>query len=272
MLKIGFNARLFPNNWRPAVQEIQFVAENGFDCLQFMSRNRPVTAEHLGNTLSEVQAALQAQGVFATLEIFAHLQADGRLKSGLTVLELLQANLPLITTLPCTHVHYHFATSHSAPAEVVRQLEADLVPQVEAALTIARQVGFRLGFEHNADTASHLFATPESCVRLLECLPELGLVWDFNHTRIEQIAAFKQLIPRMMLLHVSDTPLPDINHHLPLGLGSIDLADYCQALRAGGFDGPAILEIGGLPKSGGYGRDADAALLDSRQRLRAVEA
>ncbi len=78
------------------------------------------------------------------------------------------------------------------------------------------------------------------------------------------------LIPRMSMLHVADTPLPEVNHHLPLGEGSVDLADYCRALRQGGFAGPAILEIGGLPKSGGFGRDTDAALVASLRHLRAV--
>jgi sugar phosphate isomerase/epimerase len=74
----------------------------------------------------------------------------------------------------------------------------------------------------------------------------------------------------MSMLHVSDTPLPKVNYHLPLGLGSIDFPLYCQALQRGNFTGPAILEIGGLPKSGGYGRDTDAALVDSLQRLAAA--
>ena len=74
----------------------------------------------------------------------------------------------------------------------------------------------------------------------------------------------------MTMLHVSDTPLPTVNYHLPLGLGSIDLPAYCAALLTRGFRGPAILEIGGLPQSGGYGRDTDAALIDSGERLRSA--
>jgi sugar phosphate isomerase/epimerase len=95
----------------------------------------------------------------------------------------------------------------------------------------------------------------------------LCFVWDFNHTTPEDLPAFLALMPRMSMLHVSDTLLPEVNYHLPLGLGTVDFAAYCQALRTGGFHGPAILEIGGLPKSGGYGRDTDTALQDSRQRL-----
>jgi len=40
------------------------------------------------------------------------------------------------------------------------------------------------------------------------------------------------------------------------------------ALVAGGYSGPAILEIGGLPESGGYGRDTDDALIVSQHRLK----
>jgi sugar phosphate isomerase/epimerase len=49
----------------------------------------------------------------------------------------------------------------------------------------------------------------------------------------------------MSMLHVSDTPLPATNHHLPLGLGNVDIRS-CTALANAGFHGPAILEIGGL--------------------------
>jgi hypothetical protein len=42
-----------------------------------------------------------------------------------------------------------------------------------------------------------------------------------------------------------------------------------RAVIADGFQGPAVLEIGGLPASGGYGLDTDDALVDSRQRLTA---
>jgi sugar phosphate isomerase/epimerase len=75
------------------------------------------------------------------------------------------------------------------------------------------------------------------------------------------------MIPRMSMLHISDTPLPEVNYHLPLGLGTVDLEGYGRALEESGLHGPAILEIGGLPKSGGFGRDTDTALIDSRHRL-----
>jgi sugar phosphate isomerase/epimerase len=101
-------------------------------------------------------------------------------------------------------------------------------------------------------------------------VPGLGFVWDFNHTAPEQLAGYLALTGRMTMLHVADTPLPATNHHLPLGLGTIDFAAYCRALRERDFRGPAILEIGGLPISGGYGRDTDEALGESLRQLNGV--
>ena len=69
------------------------------------------------------------------------------------------------------------------------------------------------------------------------------------------------LAPRFSLVHVSDTPLPETNHHLPLGRGSVDLAPLA------GLEVPLVLEIGGLPFSGGYGLDTDEALVASRAEL-----
>jgi L-ribulose-5-phosphate 3-epimerase len=74
----------------------------------------------------------------------------------------------------------------------------------------------------------------------------------------------------MSMVHVSDTPLPEVNYHLPLGMGTIDFVDYFIWLVGRGFTGPAVLEIGGLPKSGGYGRDTDEALIDSFNKLSAI--
>jgi len=74
----------------------------------------------------------------------------------------------------------------------------------------------------------------------------------------------------MSMLHVSDTPLPEVNYHVPLGQGNIDYEAICQSLYDGGFAGPAILEIGGLPRSGGYGKDTDEALAESLQILKDI--
>jgi sugar phosphate isomerase/epimerase len=96
---------------------------------------------------------------------------------------------------------------------------------------------------------------------VLEAVPGLHLVWDVNHTVPELVQPLLALAPRFSLVHASDTPLPDTNHHLPLGRGSVDLKPLAE------LDVPLVLEIGGLPFSGGYGLDTDEALVASRARL-----
>jgi len=51
-------------------------------------------------------------------------------------------------------------------------------------------------------------------------------------------------------------------------LGAVDLVAYLRPLLRVDFRGPAILEIGGAPWSGGFGQDTDEALIDSNARLR----
>ncbi len=265
-LQIGMNGRFFPANWRPARQEIAFAQQAGFAALQFPGKAEGLSAAHLADNLPTVRGLLQNAGLTAVMEIVIHVDRHGQTATGQTPLEILEANLPAITTLPCTCVHWHLVLAAPVEVATVRRLEAALIPQFVAGVALGAQHGFRFGFEHN-EPELLLFGPPSACADLLDAVPGLGFVWDVNHTTPEDLPAFLALIPRMSMLHISDTPLPEVNYHLPLGLGAIDFAAYCHALRQGGFQGPAILEIGGLPKSGGYGRDTDAALQDSRQRL-----
>jgi sugar phosphate isomerase/epimerase len=71
----------------------------------------------------------------------------------------------------------------------------------------------------------------------------------------------------MTVVHVSDSPLPALNAHYPVGEGSIDVPALLAAVADRGFRGPAILEIGGHPMHGGFGRDTDQALRTSLRRL-----
>jgi sugar phosphate isomerase/epimerase len=96
---------------------------------------------------------------------------------------------------------------------------------------------------------------------VLAAVPGLHLVWDVNHNVPELVQPLLALAPRFSLVHVSDTPLPETNHHLPLGRGTVDLTPLAD------LDVPLVLEIGGLPFSGGYGLDTDEALIASRAKL-----
>jgi sugar phosphate isomerase/epimerase len=121
------------------------------------------------------------------------------------------------------------------------------------------------GVEHNA-RVQRLLVAPERVAALLDALPALRFVWDVNHTHPDDLTAFRELAPRLSLVHVSDTPLPETNHHLPLGRGNVDFSVVAR------LDVPLILEIGGLPMSGGYGLDTDDALEASLAYLRRLTA
>lgn len=269
-ISLGMNARLYPGIWRPAREEVAFAHDRGFAWLQFPGPEQGLDADRLGDPLAVVAAALRRAGIGAVMEIGVQIDESGRTAAGHTPLDVLRANLPAISTLLCSRVHWHLAprapVGTSGPG-VLHGLEEDLRPQFAAAVELAARHGFQFGVEHNEPRIG-LFAAPERCAATLEAVPGLGFVWDINHTTPAQLGGYLALTPRMTLLHISDTPLPAVNAHLPFGLGTIDLAAYCRELLARGFRGPAILEIGGLPQSGGYGRDTDAALADSRDRLR----
>jgi L-ribulose-5-phosphate 3-epimerase len=221
-VKVGMVGRFFPGNWRPPADEIRFAAEAGFDLIQIRSDSPGSIEADLRAPLADVRKALDDAGVEIALEMFIHVDADGRTAGGDTL-----------------------------AAAFARNLEA---------------IRLALGLEHNAPDQL-LFARSEACAAVLEAVPQLGFVWDVNHTAPDDFAAFEVLLRRATLVHASDTPLPETNHHLPIGLGNVDFARVCAVLGAAAFDGPFVLEIGGLPKSGGYGRDTDDALRASRERL-----
>lgn len=266
-LLIGLNGRFFASNWRPALDEIAFAQAHGFQAIQFRGKEEGLGAEHLGAALGVVSAALRRAGLVPVMEIVTPVNEQGVSSPGHTPLDTLRANLPAIDTLGCRCVHWHPVPTRDTSPAAISAIEQAMLDPLASGADLGIRHGFRFGLEHNSPDL-RLFGSPQACAAALAAIPALGFVWDFNHTTPEDRDGFKALIPRMSMLHVADTPLPEVNHHLPLGEGSVDLADYCRALRDGGFVGPAILEIGGLPKSGGFGRDTDEALVTSLHCLR----
>jgi L-ribulose-5-phosphate 3-epimerase len=270
-IKVGLNARLFPNNWRPALQEIEFARAAGFRALQFPGKENGLDEESLSSSFPEVVAALNKADIDSVMEIIVRLGIDGRTAFGHTPLEILKANLDAILQLGCTYVHWHLVLQDPNAIRDISLFELGLVPQFHQAVELAQGHGFTFGFEHNEPDLL-LFGEPQSCRTMVEAVDDLAFVWDVNHTTLEHLSKFKELTSHMSMLHISDTLLPEVNYHLPIGLGNIDFVDYFKTLIQGGFSGVGILEIGGLPKSGGYGRDTDEALIMSLERIqRAVE-
>ncbi|MEF2280433.1 sugar phosphate isomerase/epimerase [Deinococcus sp. YIM 134068] len=267
-LRLGMNARLFPNNWRPLAQEIEFASRVGFHGLQLPGPPGGLDEERLGAPLGEVARRMRHAGLEAVMEIALPLQPGGRTPAGQTPTDVLEANLPALLELGITHVHWHLFPGMAGP-EGLQGLEAMLPGAFDLGTALARRHGLTLGFEHNAPGVGFLDG-PEACRALLDLFPDLGLVFDLNHAAPDQLGGYLALAPRMTLLHVSDTPLPEVNWHLPLGWGSLDFGGLLGRLRRGGFRGPGVLEIGGQPWSGGYGQDTDEALSASLEVIRRV--
>ena len=265
-IQIGFNGRFFPENWRPLQQEVTFAHQQGFAYIQFALRDDYLRESTLKAHFDTASTLLQQANLQAVMEIMVTVDAQGHPTTGGTLLDSLKDNLPAITRLPCTHVHWHLVPATPLDEGGLDQLEQQLTPVFQQAVELADKHHFQFGFEHNAPQIG-LFGTPTRCATLLEAVLGLNFVWDFNHTLPEHIIEFQALIPRTSHLHISDSPLPHVNHHLPLGQGNIDLAAYCTALFEAGFKGPGILEIGGNPASGGFGKDSDQALAQSYHHL-----
>ena len=243
---IGLNYRDFPSNWRPAREENAFARAAGFASMQFHGRDAGLTDGQLGEPAGAMGVLLREAGVTPVMEIMIRVAPAGRTADGLTPVEVLRANLPAIGRLGCIRVHWHPVPGVEAADDAWVALERAIVPQLAEGVALGEAHGFRFGIEHN-EPVIPLFSTPERCAAALAAVPGLGFVWDFNHTTPDHLAGYLALTGRMTMLHVADTPLPATNHHLPLGLGTIDFAAYCRALLDCGFRGPAILEIGGPP-------------------------
>jgi sugar phosphate isomerase/epimerase len=252
-MDVGMLGRFFGRhtggNWRPPADELRFAAAAGFDTLQVQSRRPGELEDELGIGGEELGALYDELGVEPALEMLVRHEGEPG-----TFARALRANLDMIDAAGFLRVHVHPV----GPVEAKPYLARDLAE----ALEVADDAGLIFGVEHNAP-GHRLLVGIDEIERLLEEVPGLGLIWDINHTPAEDVPRFLALRERFTLVHVSDTPLPETNHHLPLGRGNVDLS-----VLHGIDDIPLVLEIGGLPHSGGPGLDTDDALSESLAALR----
>ena len=274
-IKIGMNARIFANNWRPLGEEIKFAQDNGFQSIQVSVRDWRLDQELLGDRLDVVAKGLDEANLELAIELVIEIDAKGQTSSGETPLEILKRNIKAINILKCKYVHWHLVPLGLASSsdkngfdeEAIQNLEKLLIPQFFAGVLLSEKNDIKFGFEHNEPDLI-LFGKPKSCKMLLDAVPGLKFVWDINHTVPDHLTEFQELVTYASIIHVSDTKLPEVNYHLPLGEGTIDFECIAKILLEKCFFGPAIFEIGGLLKSGGYGRDTNDALIESYQRFK----
>jgi L-ribulose-5-phosphate 3-epimerase len=242
-----FFGRLTGGNWRPPAYELAFAAATGFDTVQVRSSRPGEIEDELGIGAAELGELFDEAGLEPVLEMLVRHEGEPG-----TFSRALRANLRQIEEIGFLRVHIHPVGVALTPGA----LAADLAD----AVAVAEEAELILGIEHNAP-GHRILVEVDEIEALLDEVPAIGFVWDINHTRADDLPRFLALQERFTLVHVSDTPLPETNHHLPLGRGNVDFAPVRT------LDVPLILEIGGLPHSGGPGLDTDDALRDSLARL-----
>lgn len=92
------------------------------------------------------------------------------------------------------------------------------------------------------------FSTLPFLAHLLDPLPELGLHLDIGHANLlvpyntteEILGAYSD---RLRHVHLHDNKGGDVDLHLPLGVGGIDLPRHVGALKASGYDATITLEV-----------------------------
>lgn len=262
---IGSVGRFFPVHYRPARDEIKFLATHGFGAIQFAGNPQGLSSQNLGDDLTVVRSLLDSTELMPTMEIVLKIDATGTCADGATMSEVFARNLPAIEVLKCNPVHIHIVPEPIAREKIPHVMEI-CASECQKMAEMAQSHHFVLGVEHN-DPDFPLLSTPSACQELLNQVPMLGFVWDTNHTSPATLADYSQLFNRLITVHVSDTPLPNLNYHWALGKGNLDWKMYLKPLKELRFAGPLILEVGGLPKSGGYGQDTDEALLSSKRIL-----
>lgn len=267
--RIGIVGRFFPVHYRPALDEISFLAKHEFGAIQFNGTDQGFNSSFLGASFLTIHEELVSSNIQPTMELTVRIDVFGKTTTNLSISQVLENNLPAITELECNPVHIHVVP----PQELSRDERTNLMhickQQFSVMVRLAEENNFVLGMEHN-DPAFPLFGNYASCEEVLSKEPKLKFTWDTNHTTTEELHLFQNWFNRLAVVHVSDSPLPELNYHWSLGRGSIDFAAYLKPLVASNYQGIYILEVGGLPKSGGYGQDTDQALLSSKQHLEEV--
>ncbi|NVM23160.1 MAG: sugar phosphate isomerase/epimerase [Desulfobacterales bacterium] len=131
--------------------------------------------------------------------------------------------------------------SYSRPPAMKQDLLKLHLEALNPIVKMADSFGLSLALEN--------FKTPFDSVStyrtLLEEIPGLGVHLDVGHANLgdDDAEAFcKDLGSHVMHVHFSDNRSTD-DHHMPLGVGSVDWRKAVSALKSIGYDGTITLEV-----------------------------
>jgi sugar phosphate isomerase/epimerase len=159
-------------------------------------------------------------------------------------LDSLRADFALAGELECQIVVVHPSVEPILDQDRPVHLDQACKSLAEVA-EMARANGVRAGVEPLPRTC--LGRTVGEMAHLLEGLPaqHIGVCLDVNHANVGQdlVAFIQHLSQRIISLHISDNDGIDEKHWLP-GEGVIDWPALIKALRAVGYEGPWMCEVG----------------------------
>jgi len=225
---------------RPLAEQIHWLAKSGFDFLDL--------------TLEPPQAAswnIDARGIGRLLRSY-NLQVVGHTAPFLPIAspveDLRQAALAefrrdvdVFQQVGARYMNVHPGTSpmHDRAFSVARNLET-----LGELVRYAGQAGIGIMIENMPGT----FNNAEQLSELFNPLPKLGLHLDIGHanlmnptnTTAEIIAAHGT---RLRHVHCHDNRGGNLDLHLPLGAGNLNLAECLRVLKACGYDATITLEV-----------------------------
>jgi len=141
--------------------------------------------------------------------------------------------------VPWMNLHPSIVPMHKRSFSVDRNLES-----LNDLLSFARQSGVGLMIEN----VPGAFNTAAQLGELMDPLPDLGLHLDIGHCNLMNPSSTDQEIieayaPRLRHVHLHDNRGGDMDLHLPLGAGNINLEEALRTLKQSGYDGTITLEV-----------------------------
>jgi sugar phosphate isomerase/epimerase len=216
--------------------EIRAIAEAGYDYVDFTVES----PKALTFDTRRVRSLLDQYGLF----IVGH--TDPCLPYAYPIegvrracLKELERCAKIFSTLRATTMNIH--PCYSCPPGMKQRLVELNAEALKPVVEMADSYGLTVVFENYKD--------PFDCVStygaLTERVPGLKVHLDFGHANIgkDNAETFCNHLGRhIMHVHFSDNRSTD-DHHMPLGVGSIDWEKAVQALKAIGYDGTITLEV-----------------------------
>lgn len=221
-------------------EQIKWLGENKFDFLD-LTLEAPEAASWTINP-REINQMLADAGLSVVGHTAPYLPianpVEGVRRAG--VEELLRCvDVFVQVGVKWMNVHPRTSPMHSRAYTVARNLES---------LSELVSYGQQFGLGVMVENVPGSFNTAHEMGELLDSLPELGLHLDIGHanlmtasnTTAEIVAKYGS---RLRHVHLHDNRGGDLDLHLPLGAGTLDLRESIRLLKSSGYDGTITLEI-----------------------------